>query len=148
MMQCPTCGAEVPEGAVQCPTCDAVLDVTTEQFAPVAEAVEGEGPALEGVEGPVLIVHTGREVGERFYLDRPEITIGRDPASDIFLNDVTVSRHHAVVRAEAGRVTVEDAGSLNGTYVNGVCVDQAPLGNGDEVQVGTFKMVFWSGRSA
>ncbi|TLM87290.1 MAG: FHA domain-containing protein, partial [Actinobacteria bacterium] len=68
--------------------------------------------------------------------------VGRDPESDIFLNDMTVSRSHAEFEVVGDEVTVRDLGSLNGTYVNGVCVDAAPLSHGDLVQIGTFQMVF------
>jgi pSer/pThr/pTyr-binding forkhead associated (FHA) protein len=93
-------------------------------------------------------VRKGAEVGERFYLDRPEMTVGRDPGSDIFLNDVTVSRRHALLHVAGGEVTVEDAGSLNGTYVNNVSVDSAVLRTGDVLQVGTFQMTFFGGGGA
>ena len=97
----------------------------------------------------MLIVRKGPDVGETFYLDRPELTIGRDPACDIFLNDVTVSRRHSQAAASSGgEVTVEDTDSLNGTYVNGVCVDRAVLCSGDSLQVGRFQMVFLSGGGA
>ncbi len=144
MGQCQMCGAEVPEGVAQCPACGSALDVTTASFAPV-ESGSVELPVLEGAEGPVLVVYGGREAGERFYVDRPALTIGRDPNSDVFLNDVTVSRSHAVVRLEESTVSIEDSGSLNGTYVNGARVDRALLRDGDMVQVGTFQMVFLAG---
>ena len=95
----------------------------------------------------MLVVRKGPEVGERFYLEAPEYSLGRDPHCDIFLNDVTVSRKHASVRIDGGMATVRDTGSLNGTYVNGVRVDSAPLDNGDTVQIGTFQMIFMSGAS-
>lgn len=91
---------------------------------------------------PVLVVRKGPDVGERFYIDRPRLGIGRDPEADIFLNDITVSRAHATVELAGGIVSIRDAGSLNGTYVNGVCVDSATLSSGDIVQVGTFQMLF------
>lgn len=147
MTQCPNCGAETPQGEAQCGSCGAVLDVTTASFQPVAEREQPERP--EGVpEGPLLVLQRGRGAGERFYIDRPELTVGRDPESDIFLNDVTVSRRHAVLRMREGDVSIEDAGSLNGTYVNGLCVDEAPLADGDIVQVGTFRMVFFGEKSS
>ena len=85
----------------------------------------------------MLVVRKGPQPGERFFIDRPRLTIGRDPESDIFLNDMTVSRMHAVVELIGATVTVTDAGSLNGTYVNGVLVDSAVLEHGDAVQIGT-----------
>jgi pSer/pThr/pTyr-binding forkhead associated (FHA) protein len=73
------------------------------------------------------------------------LSVGRDPSSDIFLNDMTVSRAHAVLDTSPDGVSVRDAGSLNGTYVNGACVDQAQLREGDVLQIGTFQMVFHGG---
>ncbi|MCE5202991.1 MAG: FHA domain-containing protein [Actinomycetia bacterium] len=100
---------------------------------------------FESSDVPMLVVRKGVEVGERFYLDQPVLTIGRDPESDIFLNDVTVSRAHAILDSSADGVTIEDVGSLNGTYVNGMRVDKASLRSGDTVQVGRFEMVFLEG---
>ena len=73
----------------------------------------------------MLVVRKGPQPGERFFLDRPRLVIGRDPKSDIFLNDMTVSRAHAVIESDAHGVRVSDAGSLNGTYVNGVVAEDA-----------------------
>ncbi len=107
-----------------------------------AERIPAEvGPA----EQPSFVVVKGPDSGERFVLDRPEITIGRSPDSSIFLNDVTVSREHAVATIEGSSVTVADRGSLNGTYVNGSIVDQARLADGDHVQIGRFLLVFFAG---
>ena len=78
----------------------------------------------------------------RFLLDQDVTTAGRHPDSDIFLDDVTVSRRHAEFRSDAGEFVVVDVGSLNGTYVNREPVDTAVLANGDEVQIGKFRMVF------
>jgi pSer/pThr/pTyr-binding forkhead associated (FHA) protein len=99
----------------------------------------------EGLDGPVLVVRRGPEVGERFYLDRDRLTIGRDPSSGIFLNDITVSREHAVLTKTGAEVSIEDIGSLNGVYVNGASITHADLSNGDQVQIGRFQMVFLSG---
>jgi pSer/pThr/pTyr-binding forkhead associated (FHA) protein len=99
-------------------------------------------------EGPVLVVRKGPQPGERFFVDRGKLTIGRDPESDIFLNDITVSRAHAVIECKDDVVSVSDAGSLNGTYVNGEVCDTAVLKNGDVVQIGTFQMLFLSGPGA
>jgi pSer/pThr/pTyr-binding forkhead associated (FHA) protein len=112
-----------------------------------AEAVEeeGGGPGLEeiGVEGPALVVRSGGgRAGEHFALERDETTIGRTPDCDIFLDDVTVSRRHAVVaRAETG-FAIEDLGSLNGTFLNRRRIERAPLENGDEVQIGKYRLIF------
>jgi pSer/pThr/pTyr-binding forkhead associated (FHA) protein len=147
MERCPFCGTDLDVGASVCPSCGRSLKETTESFPPV-----GEGPEVlehtEPTDGPVLVVRKGPEVGERFYVDRPTLTIGRDPASDIFLNDITVSRHHATLERVGEEVSATDAGSLNGTYVNGVSVDKAILGNGDALQIGRFQMVFLTGGGA
>lgn len=113
----------------------------TASFAPVVS--ELHDVAGEDVEGPVLVVRKGPQPGEKFFIDRPQLNVGRDPESDIFLNDMTVSRAHAVLEMAGSTVTVRDVGSLNGTYVNGVIVDSAPLSSGDVVQIGTFQMAFY-----
>jgi pSer/pThr/pTyr-binding forkhead associated (FHA) protein len=96
----------------------------------------------------LLVVRRGPNAGSRFLLDTETTTAGRHPESDIFLDDVTVSRRHAEFRREGGQFVVRDVGSLNGTYVNRERVESATLANGDEVQVGKFRLVFLSGRSA
>lgn len=93
----------------------------------------------------LLIVLRGPNTGARFLLDDAEVTTGRGPDSDIFLDDVTVSRRHAEFRRDAGEFVVVDVGSLNGTYVNREPVDTAVLANGDEVQIGKFRLVFLTG---
>lgn len=109
---------------------------------------------VSGVEGlPVgsalLVVKRGPNAGSRFLLDQPTTAAGRHPDSDIFLDDVTVSRRHAEFRLDSGEFQVVDVGSLNGTYVNREPVDSATLANGDEVQIGKFRLVFLTGpRSA
>ena len=142
---CPACGANVTEEAGTCPSCGAAVREVTASFPPVDDGVESISAGAEVMDGPLLVVRKGAEVGERFYLDRPRLVLGRDPASDIFINDITVSREHAVLDVHPGEVHVSDAGSLNGTYVNGVSVDRAVLRNGDQLQIGRFQMVFLSG---
>ena len=90
----------------------------------------------------LLIVQHGPNAGARFLLDAPRVTSGRDPAADIFLDDVTVSRKHAEFVGESGRFTVRDVGSLNGTYVNRTRIDDAVLQAGDEVQIGKYRLTF------
>ena len=115
---------------------------------------EAEAPAKEqpvtGVEGlpegaALLVVKRGPNAGSRFLLDRTLTSAGRHPDSDIFLDDVTVSRRHAEFRSDANEFIVVDVGSLNGTYVNREPVDTAVLVNGDEVQIGKFRLVFITG---
>lgn len=148
---CPNCGYENPIGARFCSSCGTQL-----RAAPVDEAtmahdpVSDRGPELteeELAEMPVgtigmFVVRQGSKRGSRIALDKDEISIGRHPESDIFLDDVTVSRRHALVRRVGAGFHVEDAGSLNGTYVNQARVDDAALNDGDEVQIGKFKLVY------
>ena len=94
-----------------------------------------EGTAL-------LVVQRGPNAGARFLLDADATTVGRHPSSDIFLDDVTVSRKHAEFRRVGGRFSVVDVGSLNGTYVNRERIDESGLRTGDEVQIGKFRLVF------
>ncbi|HET8993833.1 MAG TPA: FHA domain-containing protein [Rhodococcus sp. (in: high G+C Gram-positive bacteria)] len=112
-------------------------------------AATTEGP-VSGVEGlpagaALLVVKRGPNAGSRFLLDQPTTSAGRHPDSDIFLDDVTVSRRHAEFRQDDGEFQVVDVGSLNGTYVNREPVDSAVLANGDEVQIGKFRLVFLTG---
>ena len=142
MPECPNCGHELSRDARECPECATPAPTPTESFEAVGGAERVALEPRERPEGPALFVSKGPEVGDTFYIDRPSLTVGRDPDSDIFLNDVTVSRTHAVLEMDAEGVTVRDVGSLNGTYVNGQCVDSAVLADGDVVQVGAFRMVF------
>lgn len=143
MADCPACGACVEPDDENCPSCGSPVDVSTESF-PVVGVPSRPGPS-EAIEGPVLVVRKGPEIGERFFIESDSMSLGRDPACDVFLNDVTVSRRHARVFRKGADYVIEDAGSLNGTYVNGVRVDVAPLHAGDVVQVGMFQMLFYPG---
>ncbi|MBW3089077.1 FHA domain-containing protein [Bifidobacterium sp. 82T24] len=92
----------------------------------------------------LLISTRGAVSGSRYLLDEDVVNVGRDPRSDILLDDSTVSRSHAVFRRVNGQFTVQDAGSLNGTYVNRQRVDEAVLKNGDEIMIGKFRLVFFT----
>ena len=107
-------------------------------WAPTTRSpVEGLPPG-----SALLVVKRGPNAGSRFLLDQDAITAGRHPDSDIFLDDVTVSRRHAEFRREGSGYTVHDVGSLNGTYVNRERIDAVPLAGGDEVQIGKFRLVY------
>ena len=93
----------------------------------------------------LLVVLRGPNTGARFLLDSDEVSSGRHPDSDIFLDDVTVSRKHATFRREGDDFLVRDVGSLNGTYVNRMRIENAVLKTGDEVQIGKFRLVFYAG---
>ncbi len=97
------------------------------------------------IDQALFLVLQGPKTGARYALDTDLVRIGRHPESDIFLDDITVSRRHAEVQRAAGRYTVCDVGSLNGTYVNRKIIDQIDLADGDEVQIGKYKLVFAHG---
>lgn len=122
-------------------------DFLSELDAPATASGER---AVSGAEGlptgsALLVVKRGPNAGSRFLLDQATTSAGRHPDSDIFLDDVTVSRRHAEFRLDGSEFQVVDVGSLNGTYVNREPVDSASLANGDEVQIGKFRLVFLIG---
>jgi pSer/pThr/pTyr-binding forkhead associated (FHA) protein len=92
----------------------------------------------------LLLVKRGPNAGSTFLIDQETTTAGRDPGSAVFLDDVTVSRKHAIVERRGDEWFVKDTGSLNGTYVNGEQVDETKLTTGDEVQIGKFKLTFFA----
>jgi pSer/pThr/pTyr-binding forkhead associated (FHA) protein len=96
----------------------------------------------------LLVVLRGPNTGARFLLDDDLVTSGRHPESDIFLDDVTVSRKHATFERTSGRFVVKDVGSLNGTYVNRERIDESVLQTGDEVQIGKYRLVFYAAKQA
>lgn len=117
------------------------------------EMESGSGSASSGVDltppagAGILIVKRGPNAGARFLLDQATTTAGRHPESDIFLDDVTVSRRHAEFRLNDGTFEVVDVGSLNGTYVNREPKNSEVLSSGDEIQIGKFRLVFIFGAS-
>ena len=113
---------------------------------PTSTSVEEAVPALEELPSgsALLVVTRGPSAGARFLLDRDFMTAGRHPGSDIFLDDITVSRRHAEFRRKNGIFRIVDAGSLNGTYINRQPVDSAVLANRDEIQIGRFRLVFFT----
>jgi pSer/pThr/pTyr-binding forkhead associated (FHA) protein len=112
--------------------------------APPAEDIESAVSAASGPQNrsAKLLVIRGPNAGSQFLLDQPVISAGRHPDSDIFLDDVTVSRHHVEFRLDNGQFLVVDLDSLNNTYVNHEPVDSAVLVDGDEIQIGKFRLVF------
>jgi pSer/pThr/pTyr-binding forkhead associated (FHA) protein len=115
-------------------------------YVPIADRAEhplspDEAAHIEGLSGFALVVERGPRTGMTFILKEGNTTVGRHPESDIFLNDVTVSRHHCRFVTNGDSLTVEDSGSTNGTYVNDERVDSAELRAGDEVLVGRFHFV-------
>jgi FHA domain/zinc-ribbon domain len=158
---CNQCGHQNPAGSNFCSSCGAVLaqsgdddsTSTTITFMPLESAgdVGEEEVSVTIDEVPegfgVLVVKRGPNAGSRFVLEHEVTEAGRHPESDIFLDDITVSRRHAEFVRQAGGYLVRDVGSLNGTYVNRERIDEGTLRNGDEVQIGKFRLVFLAGVS-
>ncbi len=151
-MKCAKCGSDRPAEARFCSVCGASLidstgDTTT--MFPVAvevpehvELTEKEREAAKALSpgNALLIVNRGSGDSNRFLIDSDVTTVGRHPESDIFLDDITVSRHHAKFVRSAGHLYLEDLGSLNGTYVNRTLLDgRTALRGGDEIQIGKYR---------
>jgi hypothetical protein len=150
VVYCPECGFQNPEAANYCSKCGALLvkeegsDETTQTFTP-DELADEDGPLDDlATEGPALVVRSGGgRAGEYFTPQSDRTTIGRSPDCNIFLDDVTVSRTHAVLIEENGQVSIEDLGSLNGTFVNRKRIDTPTrLQSGDELQIGKYRLSF------
>ena len=150
---CNRCGHRNPPGSAFCSACGSVLDVTEDRtitLAKVDPLQDAPGAAddvrvdLDDIApgSAILVVRGGEEEGVHFTLSSTVTTIGRNEDSDITLEDITVSRRHSEIHHSAGRYIVRDAGSLNGTYVNQRRIDVVELSQGDELQVGKFRLVF------
>jgi pSer/pThr/pTyr-binding forkhead associated (FHA) protein len=148
---CTNCGHPNRDDARFCARCGHPLqDDSTLSLTPVESEDEAQEEfpfphdELEPGQG-LLLVKRGPNAGSTFLLGRDATTVGRSPESDVFLDDVTVSRKHALLeRREDGSFFVRDVGSLNGTYVNGEQVDETKLASSDEVQIGMFKLIFFA----
>jgi hypothetical protein len=145
---CPECGFRSPESANYCSKCGALLvkDAQGETTLSLALDEVGEEVAAaldETIRGPALVVRMGGgRTGESFVPTKEQTLIGRSPDCDIFLDDVTVSRRHAELLRDGERFTIHDLGSLNGTFVNRRRIESAELADGDEVQIGKYRMTF------
>jgi len=169
---CTQCGHQNPEGSRFCASCgtalargtsgergvDTTSTISLSALEGALEAEAGAASAEPGSEGhdsgalealppgsALLVVKRGPNAGSRFLLDADTTTAGRHPESDIFLDDVTVSRRHAEFVREGRGFVVRDVGSLNGTYLNRERIDAAGLAGGDEVQIGKYRLVFLVG---
>jgi FHA domain len=152
-MQCPECGFVNAEGANYCQKCGAYL-ATTGEVKPgettEAYTVDESTGALKPVDldrvssaGATLVIRSGGgRGGEAFPLDQDRMTIGRNPDAEVFLDDVTVSRNHAMLVRRPDGVYIDDLGSLNGTYVNKRRIESHRLTDGDELQVGKYKLTY------
>jgi hypothetical protein len=145
-MFCAECGFQNNEAANFCSKCGSVLaaDEVAGQTTIVFGSDEvAEAAAGESADGPTLLIRSGGgRAGEHLPLQAARETIGRAPEADLFLDDVTVSREHATIERERDGFYIRDLGSLNGTYVNRLRVARQRLADGDEVQVGKFKLTF------
>lgn len=151
--KCPNCGFLGVPGARFCSSCGTRLD--RDAFAD-ATGVMGEVTSDDYPSGPtaavpqrpesgaVLVISKGPDSGARFPLEKDVVRIGRSPDSDVFLDDVTVSRNHAEILHGITGWLLRDKGSLNGTYVNFKIVDEARLAQADEVQIGKYRFTFWA----
>ena len=152
---CPECGSLNVDAANFCSTCGAALaraDPMPTGEPPTATYRVGETGELIPVElddviskGPTLVIRAGGgRVGESFPLAEDRMTVGRRPDSNVFLDDVTVSRDHALLVRRGDDWYLDDCGSLNGTYVNRSRIESHRLQDGDELQVGKYKLSFLS----
>jgi pSer/pThr/pTyr-binding forkhead associated (FHA) protein len=158
---CTACGSENSPDSRFCAQCGAPLTGAKRSSGPDATSILATGQAI-GTDSDekfsteahqravdaltpgsaLLVVKRGPNAGSRFLLDQDLTTAGRHPDSDIFLDDVTVSRRHVEFRRDGAGFGVYDVGSLNGTYVNRERIDSAALADGDEVQIGKFRLVY------
>lgn len=148
---CPVCGYYSGPEANFCAVCGNRLTAPSDSDAVHSADEPTTEMALEADlirRAAVLVVTQGAAAGSRFELSGIRVTLGRHPDSDIFLDDITVSRNHAEIYREGLVPRVKDMGSLNGTYLNSHRVEEAGLKDGDELQIGRFKLVFhdWIGR--
>jgi len=158
MITCPACGYEMEDGARFCSRCgEKIGSVESTSIMPTIddqtlnnELDTNDIAAIDAlpIGSALLVVLKGPGSGARFLLNQDRTVAGRGPQSDIFLDDITVSRSHASFVKEQGTFMIEDMGSLNGTYVNRKLLKEPLLlKNGDEVQVGKYKMVYFLGSS-
>ncbi|MFM9083112.1 MAG: FHA domain-containing protein [Actinomycetota bacterium] len=151
---CNRCGHRNPPVSTFCSSCGTVLDTADDRTIVIAkvdplqdapgiadDVIVDTGDMADGT--AILVVRSGEDEGEHFVLGAGTTSIGRSAESDIVLDDITVSRHHSEIVRVDGHHVVRDRGSLNGTYLNQVRVDAAELSQGDEVQIGKFRLVFF-----
>jgi pSer/pThr/pTyr-binding forkhead associated (FHA) protein len=160
---CTNCGKANPDDARFCSQCGTALEATgTDSTATISiggdrseissdrqlNPVDAAAVDALPVGSALLVVQRGPGAGSRFLLDKDVVTAGRHADSEIFLDDVTVSRRHATFTREDGSFSVADAGSLNGTYVNRDRIDTVVLKDTDEVQIGKYRLVFFQGHES
>ena len=151
-VHCPECGFANPEGANYCQKCGAYLGGPKEGEEPttmtyrVDETGEMKPVDIDEVveeSGAALVIRSGGgRAGESFSVSEERVSIGRSPDAGVFLDDVTVSRNHALLVRRRDGLYIDDLGSLNGTYVNRRRIESHRLSDGDEIQVGKYKLSY------
>lgn len=147
-MYCKACGASNAPDLKVCSACGLELNSggTTLDISLTKEEIAEPNIPIKFSKKPQLVVLKGPNSGMHFILKNKNSKIGRESDSDIFLNDVTVSRKHAIINKTEANYSVADTGSLNGTYVNGERKDEYILSDGDELQIGRYRLLFVSGK--
>ncbi len=140
---CSSCGERIGGGPDDPTAAIPVIDQSDQPEQPDRDHL-ADREAFDEATG-ILVVDDGPKGGSRYALDSPLITAGRHPESDIFLDDVTVSRRHVEIENTDGTYRAKDVGSLNGTYINKQLIEDAELVDGDELQIGRFKLLFFHG---
>tara|TARA_B100000131_G_C18017015_1_gene572940 strand:+ start:53 stop:517 length:465 start_codon:yes stop_codon:yes gene_type:complete len=146
---CQSCGRIDKHASRFCPSCGEKLAAGNDENTDAFEIIEAIPHEYDRSQFPescgLFVIESGPKAGARYGLEDDLITIGRHSDAGIFLDDITVSRRHAQVERVGERYVVKDAGSLNGTYVNRERIDSVELHEGDEVQIGRFRLVFFHG---
>ena len=153
---CQKCGHRNASDSFFCSSCGSALEVDGDKtvvIAKVDQLQDALGPQDNATidlrtlpkSSATLMVRSGPQAGERFVLDTSMTRLGRHPDSEISLDDISVSRRHAEIERHGQEYVLRDSGSLNGTYVNQMRIDDFALEQGDELQVGKYRMVFFNG---
>ncbi len=121
---------------------DSIKDQEIESIKEISPQILEELKKLQGDKAGLLTIK-GPIIGEKFFLVKDDLSIGRSSESDILLDDITVSRHHAIIEKKENVFTIKDLESLNGTYLNGLIAGQSPLKNGDRIQIGKYVFLFF-----
>ena len=137
-MKCPVCDNEMNEGIAKCGVCGYKIPGSTEEFSTVGVEPMSDTGEIKPHKDPVLTGRNGRQKGTMYRLDGDVHNIGRSPKSEIFLNDMTVSRHHATIEKTGNGFSIKDENSFNGVWINNENITHAMLKDGDLIQIGSF----------